>query len=164
MPPAQVPSVRCQIHASQILRSLVMQQRGSKGCPPVAGCSASLSSSVLSLNLGPRSQGPQLYQEGPEVRDSPGESLRFRIPSPRLFPFMVSEPQGSLGSLLLVQHWLGVGHLGTQGPQLTDRQYHVQAPTHREGSSKPYETLWEICRLAHHTFGLALGQGTKWHS
>lgn len=120
MPPAQVPSVRCQIHASQILRSLVIQQRGSKGCPPVAGCSASLSSSVLSLNLGPRSQGPQLYQEGPEVRDSPGESLRFRTPSPSLFPFMVSEPQGSLGSLLLVQHWLGVGHLGTQGPQLTN--------------------------------------------
>lgn len=61
MPPAQIPSVRCQIHASEILRSLVMQQRGSKGCPPVAGCSASLSTSLLSLNLGRRSQGPQLY-------------------------------------------------------------------------------------------------------
>ena len=146
MPPAQVPSVRCQIYASEILRSLLMQQRGSKGCPPVAGCSASLSSSVLSEPWAKVTRSSTLlYQEGPEVRDSPGESLRFRTPSPRLFPSMVSEPQGSLRSLLLVQRWLGIGHLGTQGPQLTDRQYHVQAPTHREGSSEPYETPWEIC-------------------
>lgn len=127
-----------------------MQQRGSKDCLPVAECLASLSSSVRSLNLGPRPQSPLLYftrralRLGIHLESLSGSGLQVLGFSPPWY-CRASRILGGPCS------WHRVGLVRTpRDPGPSAHRQTVPCPG-AHSQSRVFETLWEICQLTHHT-------------